>query len=136
MKKHIYRLTVRGYELDSFGHVNNSVYLQYSETALWDFLGSNGLTDTLEEEGLFPVILESRQRYIRELKMFDRVRIETELSCSGGIVSYRHDMINETAELLSCRVAGKLAYVNRERIICDIPDRIRDFIGRNDDERL
>lgn len=28
---------VRGYELDSFGHVNNAVYLQYAETAKWDF---------------------------------------------------------------------------------------------------
>ena len=134
MKRSTYTLTVRSYELESFGHVNNSVYLQYSEAALWDFLISNGLADIPGAEGLFPVILESSQRYIHELKMSDTVRIETELNCSGGIVTYRHDMINERSGLLSCRVRGKLAYVDRERIICDIPDKIRSCIGRDEDE--
>lgn len=54
--KSTYRLTVRGYELDSFGHVNNAVYLQYAEAAKWDFFSKSGTLSLLQEEKLFPVI--------------------------------------------------------------------------------
>ncbi|MCC6442650.1 MAG: acyl-CoA thioesterase [Armatimonadetes bacterium] len=37
------RIRVRSYELDSFGHVNNAVYLQYLEAARCDYLLQNGL---------------------------------------------------------------------------------------------
>ena len=127
-------LTVRGYELDSFGHVNNAVYLNYSETALWNFFKTSGLLSAITGEGLFPVVLESTQRYIHELRIMDEVRIDTELSCTSGIVRYKHTMTNETTGLVACRVSGKLAYVNKERIICDVPDAVKELLEKNDDE--
>ena len=135
MQRSSYRLTVRGYELDSFGHVNNSVYLQYAETAMWNFFKTHGLMNVIYEEGLFPVILESTQRYIHELRLLDEVRIDTELCCTGGIVSYKHNIINKNTGLVACRVSGKLAYVNKERMICDIPDAVRKCLeNSNNDE--
>ena len=38
------RVTVRGYELDSLGHLNQAVYLQYAEHARWEILRAAGLT--------------------------------------------------------------------------------------------
>ena len=134
MKKSSYTLTVRGYELDSFGHVNNAVYLQYAEAALWNFLNVHGLLDIIIGEGLFPVIMESKQRYIHELKMLDEVRIDTEVSCSSGIVSYKHNIINMNTGLVSCRVTGKLAYVNKDRMICDIPETVRACLEGEDND--
>jgi acyl-CoA thioester hydrolase len=136
MKRSSYELTVRGYELDSFGHVNNAVYLQYSETALWNFLKVHGLLDLIIDAGLFPVIMESTQRYIHELKMLDEVRIDTEISCSCGIISYRHKIVNKNTGHVSCRVKGKLAFVNKERMICNIPDTVRAYLEgeENDDQ--
>ncbi|MBR6994716.1 MAG: acyl-CoA thioesterase [Ruminococcus sp.] len=134
MRRSSYRLTVRGYELDSFGHVNNSVYLQYAETALWNFFKVHGLLAVIVEEGLFPVVMESTQRYIHELRLLDEVRIDTEVSCSGGIVSYKHNIINKSTGLVSCRVTGKLAYVNKERIICDIPEAVRACLEGEDED--
>lgn len=129
-----YELTVRGYELDSFGHVNNSVYLQYAETAMWNIFRVKGLLDAINAEGLFPVILESSQRYIHELHMLDEVRIDSQMSCSSGIVRYKHNIINKTTGLLACRVTGKLAYVNRERIICDVPEAVKKCLESDSDE--
>ena len=134
MKKSSYTLTVRGYELDSFGHVNNAVYLQYAEAALWNFLNVHGLLDIIIGEGLFPVIMESKQRYIHELKMLDEVRIDTEVSCSGGIVSYKHNIINKNTGLVSCRVTGKIAYVNKDRMICDVPEAVRTCLEGEDND--
>lgn len=125
------KLTVRGYELDSFGHVNNSVYLQYAETAVWNFVKVSGMMDETLGKGLFPVVLESTQRYIHELKLLDTVRIETTIECSGGVLLAKHKMYNETTGKLSCKVKCKMAFVNRERIICDIPQAVIDYLERD-----
>ena len=129
MKKSSYTLTVRGYELDSFGHVNNAVYLQYAEAALWNFMNVHGMLKIIMGEGLFPVIMESKQRYMHELKILDEVRIDTEVSCSCGIVS-----INSSTGLVSCKVTGKLTFVNKDRMICDIPEAARACLDGEDND--
>ena len=86
------------------------------------------------EEGLFPVVMESTQRYIHELRLLDEVRIDTEVSCSGGIVSYKHNIINKNTGLVSCRVTGKLAYVNKDRMISDIPEAVRACLEGEDED--
>ena len=134
MKRCTYRLTVRSYELDSFGHVNNAVYLQYAETAMWNFFKTTGLFNVIFDEGLFPVVMESSQRYIHELKILDEVQIDTELRCSGGIVNYKHNIINANTGVVSCRVTGKMAFVNKERMICDVPDAVKTALENNDEE--
>lgn len=128
MKKSVCSLTVRGYELDSFGHVNNAVYLNYGENAVWNFFKTAGLIDATLGSGFFPVVMESSQRYIRELKLFDEVRIESEFHGSNGLVTYKHNIINESTGLVSCRITGKIAFVNKERMICDVPDEVQEYL--------
>lgn len=134
MRNSSYELTVRGYELDSFGHVNNAVYLQYAETALWNFFSVSGLLKLMETEGLFPVLLESKQRYMHELRLLDEVRIDSEITCTGGLLSYKHNIINKKSGLVSCKVTGKLAYVNKDKIVCDIPERVKIYINGEENE--
>jgi acyl-CoA thioester hydrolase len=66
--------------------------------------------------------------------MLDEVRIDSEMKCSGGIVSYKHNIINSNTGLTACRVTGKLAYVDRERIICDIPEAVKKYLECDSDE--
>lgn len=134
MRTAITRLTVRGYELDSFGHVNNAVYLHYSETAIWQFFRNSQLMDATLGAGLFPVVIESSQRYLRELKLFDEVRIESEFSCTGGKVEYQHRIINDATDLVSCKVRGKIVFVSHDRIIHDIPDQVTAYLKGDTDE--
>ena len=134
MNTSIYHLTVRGCELDSFGHVNNAVYLQYAETAVWNFFRKSGHLDKLFESGLFPVILESTQRYIHELRLFDEVRIESEFRTSGGIINYKHNIFNEGTSQISCRISGKIAFVDKDRMICSVPDELMEYLENNKDD--
>ena len=70
------RVTVRVYELDSQGHVNGAVYLQYGEHARWECLKAAGITQAaMHAEGIAPVRLEETVRYHRELGAGDEVDV-------------------------------------------------------------
>ncbi|MGW1408956.1 acyl-CoA thioesterase [Streptomyces sp. NPDC002403] len=69
-------VTVRGYELDTQGHLNQAVYLQYAEHARWELLRAAGLPqDKLLASGVGPVALETTVKFLRELRGGDRVRV-------------------------------------------------------------
>ena len=120
----VFKLTVRGYELDSFGHVNNAVYLQYAEEAKWHFFSESNTLGVIEGLGLFPIILENNLRYMHEIKLHDEVRIETSWSTKGKTLHFVHTIYNETETVKSCVVKGTVAFVDRERIMHDIPDEL------------
>ena len=69
-------VTVRGYELDVNGHLNQAVYHQYAEHARWEVLVAAGLVpDKLQLSGLGPVVLESNVKYLRELHLGDEIAV-------------------------------------------------------------
>lgn len=69
-------VTVRGYELDTQGHLNQAVYLQYAEHARWELLRAAGLPqDKLLADGVGPVALETTLKFRRELRGGDEVRV-------------------------------------------------------------
>ncbi|THA23708.1 acyl-CoA thioesterase [Streptomyces sp. RKND-216] len=69
-------VTVRGYELDTQGHLNQAVYLQYAEHARWELLRAAGLPqDKLLADGVGPVALETTLKFRRELCGGDDVRV-------------------------------------------------------------
>ncbi|MFF9813602.1 acyl-CoA thioesterase [Streptomyces sp. NPDC014006] len=70
------RITVRGYETDVQGHLNQSVYLNYAEHARWSLLQAAGITQAgLIATGVGPVALETTIRYQRELLAGDEVDV-------------------------------------------------------------
>lgn len=73
-------LEVRGYELDSFGHVNNANYLNYLEFARWKMLEEEGVTlKSFQGWDRFPVIAAIDIQYLKPAFMGDRLTVETKL---------------------------------------------------------
>jgi acyl-CoA thioester hydrolase len=69
-------VTVRGYETDVQGHLNQSVYLNYAEHARWSLLRAAGISQAeLLGKGIGPVALETTIRYRRELIAGDEVEV-------------------------------------------------------------
>jgi acyl-CoA thioester hydrolase len=78
-------VTVRGYELDTQGHLNQAVYLQYAEHARWELLRAAGLPqDKLLASGVGPVVLETTVKFLRELRGGDRVRVTCRFEYGEG----------------------------------------------------
>ncbi|MEW2282993.1 acyl-CoA thioesterase [Streptomyces sp. NPDC047841] len=70
------RVTVRGYETDVQGHLNQAVYLNYAEHARWSLLQAAGISQArLAGRGMGPVALETTIRYRRELLAGDEVDV-------------------------------------------------------------
>ncbi|MBC7691607.1 MAG: acyl-CoA thioesterase [Methylotenera sp.] len=73
-------LKVRGYELDSFGHVNHAVYVSYMEHARWEMLAAEGITlKKFQEWKRFPVIAELEAKYLRPTYIDDTLEVQSKV---------------------------------------------------------
>jgi len=122
--KYNYRTNVKGYELDSFGHVNNSVYLNYTEQARWEILKNEGLLNLFFDSGFLLVVVETNIRYKRELKIFDRVNIETEIKHEAPYLIFYHHIKNIESGYSAAKAEVKTLLINKERIPQDLPDEL------------
>ncbi|GAA2824940.1 acyl-CoA thioesterase [Kitasatospora sp. CM 4170] len=79
------RVTVRGYETDAQGHLNQAVYLQYAEHARWELLQAAGVRQAdLLAKGVGPVALETTVKYLRELRAGDEVDVSCRFVWTEG----------------------------------------------------
>jgi acyl-CoA thioester hydrolase len=79
------RLTVRGYELDTQGHLNWAEYLHYAEHARWSCLAAAGVSqDKLIASGLGPAVLDVSVKFKRELRGGDEIDVTCGFVFNGG----------------------------------------------------
>ena len=115
-------VTVRGYETDMQGHLNQSVYLQYAEHARWAMLHAAGISQTeLIDKGVGPVVLETNIRYLRELRAGDEVEVTCGFAWGDGKSFRVEQTIRRTdgtvsAELIS---VGGLLDLKKRRLVAD-----------------
>ncbi|MGA4636513.1 acyl-CoA thioesterase [Pseudomonas solani] len=60
---HIARIPVRWGDMDSYGHVNNTLYIQYLEEARVAWFEQHGIPMTNVEQG--PVVLQTLHTYLK-----------------------------------------------------------------------
>lgn len=102
-RKFSYLLTILEHHLDTFGHVNNAVYLELYEQARWELITQNGYSlQTVQELKQGPVILEIKIRFLKELKLRDKVSIETQCTdVQKAVSTLTQRMVNEKGEVCS-----------------------------------
>jgi acyl-CoA thioester hydrolase len=124
------RITVRGYELDTQGHLNQAVYLQYSEHARWEFLRAAGITqDRLIASGVGPVVLEITVRYLRELRGGDEVDVTCELHWGEGktFQIVQNFTRPDGTEVATVTGVGGLLDLSARRLVPDPRERFREL---------
>ncbi|MEY7978060.1 acyl-CoA thioesterase [Streptomyces pilosus] len=101
------RVTVRGYETDVQGHLNQAVYLNYAEHARWSLLQAAGITQSdLISQGVGPVALETTIRYRRELLAGDEADVSCAFLWSGGKIFTMEQTITRADGTVAAELTG------------------------------
>jgi acyl-CoA thioester hydrolase len=106
-------VTVRGYETDVQGHLNQSVYLNYAEHARWSLLEATGVSQAgLIGRGVGPVALETTIRYRRELIAGDEVEVTCAFAWGGGRTFRIEQTIRRTDGTVAAEVTGVIGLLD------------------------
>lgn len=123
------RITVRGYELDTQGHLNQAVYLQYAEHARWEALRAAGVGQTeLIASGAGPVVLETTVRYLRELRGGDEVDVSCAFEYPPGRKTFRlvqHLVKADGTAAAEVTAIGGLLDLHTRRLVADPQAHLR-----------
>lgn len=124
------RIAVRGYELDTQGHVNSAVYQQYGDHARWECLRAAGVSiDDLLATGVGPVTLESTICYHRELRGGDEADVTCDFVWGGGkTFQVRQEVrLADGTMVAEITSVGGLMDLAQRRLIPDPAERWRDL---------
>lgn len=119
-----YELTVRGNELDSFGHVNNAVYLNYLEQARWDILRQKKLLEQWEAKGFLLAVIDLHIRYMKELKLFDTIVVETSMDKMEPYLVFHQKIKHKETGRTMAKSEVKTLLLDAERTPHDIPSHL------------
>jgi len=123
-----YQFQVRGYELDSFGHVNNAVYINYLEQARWEIVNKLGLLDLLKENKNFLVVVETNIKYVQELRMFDDAYVVSSMIGRGFFIDFKQDIFDAKGKKV-VKAKVKCLFLDENRKPVDIPDVIIPYLN-------
>jgi len=122
---HITTTSVRGYELDSYGHVNNSVYLNYFEHARWKMFRDLELNHLVHASNILIVVTDIHIRYMREAKLYDEIEIRTKAVCDGPFLIFKQKLFNTETGLALARAETKTIFLGENRKPVDIPHEFK-----------
>ena len=101
-KKHSLSLTVRDYECDLQGVVNNAVYMNYLEHARHEFLKSRGVDFAeVTRQGIHLVVVRAELDYKASLTSSDEFRVTTRFDQEGKLkIVFYQDIIRQIDQTL------------------------------------
>lgn len=120
---HSTRFTVRGYELDSYGHVNNAVYLNYFEHGRWELFRDLDLSEEIHGSDLLLVVTDVHIRYMRESRLHDDLEVHTWVNIHEPFLIFRHRLVHVATGLSLARAEIKTVFLDNTRKPVAIPDR-------------
>lgn len=124
------RVTVRGYETDVQGHLNQSVYINYAEHARWSLLQAAGISQAeLIGRGVGPVALETTIRYKRELLAGDEVDVTCAFEWGSGKTFRIEQIIRRTDGTVAAELTavGGLLDLKERRMVANPQNHFKEL---------
>lgn len=123
---HTMRMSIRWGDMDAMGHVNNTVYFRYLESARIEWFREAGCEPDPGGEG--PVIINAHCTFIKQLKYPGEIEVRTYVGTAGrsSFETYQEIRRVDQPEILAAEGGAKVVWVNfpMEKS-APLPDRIR-----------
>jgi acyl-CoA thioester hydrolase len=139
--EHSEQWRVRTFELDSNGHVNNAVYLNYAEVVATEHAEALGYGRAwTDRHQIGWAVREHRVVYHRPAGYRDLLRVTTRVGAMGGVRATRHTEIRREpggellAEVETTWVCVRRSDQRPTRIPSDLLDRYTDRIASATDD--
>ncbi|MFJ6075955.1 acyl-CoA thioesterase [Streptomyces sp. NPDC093065] len=126
-------VTVRGYETDTQGHLNQSVYLNYAEHARWSLLRAAGIRQAeLVARGVGPVALETTIRFRQELLTGDEVTVSCVFEWGEGKTFRIRQVVTRADGTVAAEIeaVGGLMDLSVRRLVPDPRQRFKELAAR------
>ncbi|MGW0818682.1 acyl-CoA thioesterase [Streptomyces viridiviolaceus] len=123
-------VTVRGYETDVQGHLNQAVYLNYAEHARWSLLQAAGIRQAdLVTRGVGPVVLETTIRYRRELLAGDEVEVTCAFEWGQGKTFRIRQTVRKADGTVAAEIeaVGGLLDLRARKLVADPQQRFKEL---------
>ena len=124
-------LKVRSYECDSFGHVNNAVYLNYLEYGRMGVLDKAGFTlAKLKQQGVFIVVRRIEIDYKTPAREGDTLVIRTRLKEYHKMKgTFNQEILISPKGPLVARAKVTWVFTDLDGALIPIPQFFRDALG-------
>jgi acyl-CoA thioester hydrolase len=123
--------TVRSYELDSLGHLNNAVYFSWLEEATFAWLGQCGLPfSEFASRGWYPIVVHAQVDFRAEANSGDEIVVEGWADRYGTTsmhLGYR--LTRQTDDLLIAEGKRVWVFVDNQAGKILVPPEIREALG-------
>jgi len=80
----VIELPVQWGDQDAFGHVNNTVYFRWMESARIEYFDASGLDELMEKQGVGPILASITCDYRKQVKHPDDILVTSSLTSIGN----------------------------------------------------
>jgi acyl-CoA thioester hydrolase len=116
---------------DSFGHVNNVIYLRWAETARVEYLTRAGIWRHYEETGVGPIVANINCDYRRALQYPETVRVGARVAHIGNSsIRMTHKVVSSDGEVAAELSTVLVLYDYRSSRPVPVSPEMRDAIAK------
>jgi acyl-CoA thioester hydrolase len=122
------RVKVRGYEVDTQGHLNWAQYLHFAEHARWECMAAAGVTqDALLASGIGPAALDAHVTFRRELRGGDEIDVGCAFEFGDGRTFQIRQDFRRLDGLLAAELTSTTGFLDlaTRRLVTDPAQRLR-----------
>lgn len=126
-----YDVLIRETHIDGLGHMNNAAYLTLFEEARWDWItaGGYGMRE-IQQYKQSPVILEAHVKFLREVRLREKIRIVSEILSYTGKVGDLRQVMQRPDGTVCCEALFKMGFFDlRARRLIDPTPLWRQALG-------